>query len=141
MATVINASSRDGARALHRLRDDIVAWLVTVSQAGAPQASVVWFLWMEDEVVVYSRPGKPKVRNIEHHRAVGLVLNSDDQGNDMVTVEGTARIDLDFTPADRLGPYVEKYRQAISGLGMTPESFAAAYSVPILVTPERARYW
>lgn len=118
-----------------------MAWLTTVDPKGRPQSSVVWFLWQDDELLVYSRPGKPKVSNVEGNPFVSLVLNSDERGNDMVSIEGMARIDPSYPPADRVPAYLDKYRGPIAGLGMTPESFARAYSVPILIRPTRARYW
>ena len=141
LAPMIEGSSPAGARALERLERDIVAWIVTVSPAGRPQSSVIWFLWHENEILIYSRPHKPKVRNIEANPHVAFTLNSDDIGDDMLTVEGVARIDGSFTPADQLRSYIDKYDRSIDDLGMTPASFAEAYSVPILMTPSRARYW
>jgi hypothetical protein len=37
--------------------------------------------------------------------------------------------------------YVDKYREGIKQLGMTPEQMAADYSVALRVTPTRIRTW
>ena len=40
-------------------------------------------------------------------------------------------------PADRVPAYLEKYRQGIARIGMTPDRFARAYSVAIRLAPGR----
>ena len=137
----IDPKSRAGARALDRLHDDVVAWLTTVRPDGLPQTSVVWFLWREGEILVYSRPHARKLRNIAHNEGVSFALNSDRQGDDMLTISGTARIDASLPPAHRIDAYLDKYRDGIRGLGMTPESFGDDYSVLIVITPVLVRYW
>jgi PPOX class probable F420-dependent enzyme len=138
---MLDSSSQQGAHAEERLRRDPIIWLTTVNGAGQPQSSPVWFLWDGTSFLHYSRPENQKVRNIARNPRVSLHLNDNGVGGDIVTIEATAELAADAPPAVANAPYVEKYREGISHIGMTPESFAAAYSQAIRVTPIRARVW
>ena len=66
MSFQIDESGDFGARAARHLREDTVVWLTTVTPAGAPVPSPVWFVWEEpDAVIMFSRAGTPRARNIE----------------------------------------------------------------------------
>jgi PPOX class probable F420-dependent enzyme len=134
-----DTSTPFGERVARRLREDRIAWLTTVGPDQTPQPSPVWFLWDEGTVLVYSRPDTPKGRNVGRNPRVALNLDGDGRGGDIVVLTGEARIVEDHPPADRVPAYVEKYRQAIDRIGMTPESFAREYSVAIRLTPIRLR--
>jgi PPOX class probable F420-dependent enzyme len=99
----------------------------------------VWFLWEDDMALIYSRPDTPKLRHIEANPNVSLNFDSDGTGGNIVQLDGEARIDSDAPPATGVAAFVEKYRQDIARIGMTPDSFAAAYSVPVRVAPGRLR--
>lgn len=118
-----------------RLRQDLVAWLVTVGGAR-PHAVLVWFLWDGETFLVYSQPGR-KVKDIERNSNVAMHLNSDPEGSDAVRIEGTAEIDRGQPPADRFPAYLRKYRDQIQSLGMTPAGFAERYGVAIRIRPAR----
>jgi len=66
-------------------------------------------------------------------------LNSDEVGGDIVVFTGRAEVMAGAPPEEAMAAYLEKYREGIAGLGMTTGSFAAAYHVPIRVTPGRLR--
>ncbi len=134
-------NSRSGAAAEERLQHDQIAWLTTVTPEGMPQSSPVWFIWDGESFLVYSEPDKPKVRNIEGHAQVSLHLEGDRRGGDVVTMEGTARIDRGAPSAEAVPAYVEKYRDGFERLSMSAAKFAAAYSVPIRIRPSRPRAW
>ena len=71
MGLTADLSSDRRARVDGRLRTNLMAWLTTVSPAGRPDSVPVWFLWRDDDsVLVYSQPGKAKLRNIETHANV-----------------------------------------------------------------------
>jgi len=130
---VINTSTNFGARVDRRLREEVIAWLVTVSPAGLPQPSPVWFLWDgAASLLVYSQPGTPKLRNIAANARVAVHLDSDGTGGDVVVLSGRAR-QTDEAPAHRVEAYVAKYGDLIAGNGWTPASFAVDYSVPLRV--------
>ena len=55
---VIDQGTEFGARVARHLREEIVVWMTTVTPAGSPLPSPVWFLWDGAEsVVMYSMPG------------------------------------------------------------------------------------
>jgi PPOX class probable F420-dependent enzyme len=130
-----------GKRAEARLKEEEVAWMTTVRSDGQPQTVPVWFLWDDEEILIYSQPNRQKLRNITRNPRVGLNLNSNEQGNDIVRVEGTASIDEDAPLSSEVAPYVEKYRESIARIGYDVDGFARAYSVAVRVRPERWQVW
>jgi PPOX class probable F420-dependent enzyme len=124
-----------------RLREELVIWLTTVSPEGQPQSTPVWFLWDGDAFLIYSQPGKPKLHNLADNPRASLHLRGDEQGDDVLIVEGRARLDPESPKADQVPAYVEKYRRSIEALEWTPASFAADYSEPVRVIPDRVRVW
>jgi PPOX class probable F420-dependent enzyme len=141
---VLDTTTEAGGRAERRLREEEIAWMTTVRPDGQPQSVPVWFLWEGETFLVYSQPKRrqgQKLRNIERNLRVGLNLNSNAQGGDVVRVEGTAEIVEDAPPATEVPEYVEKYRESIARIGFDPDGFARAYSVAIRVTPTRWQVW
>jgi PPOX class probable F420-dependent enzyme len=131
---VIDGSTEFGSRAARRLRDERLAWLTTVRADGTPTPVLVWFLWDGAEsVLIYSRPGKPKLRHIARNPRVSLHLDGDGQGGDAVVLLGEARVS-DDPPADRVPGYVAKYTWGFERNGWTAREFAEDYSVPIRMT-------
>jgi PPOX class probable F420-dependent enzyme len=136
---VIDESTEFGARVARHLREEIVVWLTTVSPAGAPTPRPVWFLWDGAEsVTMFSMPGA-RVRNLESNPHVSLNFAGDGRGGDIVVLSGTATIDQDAPSADRADAYLAKYADHIGRIGMTPETFADTYSVPVHIRLTRVR--
>jgi PPOX class probable F420-dependent enzyme len=121
-----------------RLRTNLMAWLTTVAPDGRPNTVPVWFLLRDDEtVLIYSRPGKAKLRNIEHNPAVALGLDVTDLGRDVIRLEGTAARRPDVPPADQVPEYVAKYVERIAAIFGTAEQFAQQFSEAVVITPAR----
>ena len=137
--SIIDTSSDFGQRAARRLADEQVVWLVTVDSNGSPQPVPVWFLWDGQAALIYSQPNQAKLKNIERSGRASLNFNSDFHGGAVVVLTGTAEIVPSTPPADHISAYIEKYADGIASINMTPESFAASYSVPIRVTPAKLR--
>ena len=135
----IDTSTAFGARVRDRLTSEIVVWLTTVGPDGAPQPVPVWFLWDGNEILIYSQPNRPKLRNIARNPRVALNFDSDGRGGNIVVLTGRARIVEDAPPATAVPAYIAKYRDHIRQLGTTDEGFAREYSVAIRVTPEKLR--
>ena len=130
---MIDQDTEFGARAARRLRDEVVIWMTTITPDGSPLPRPVWFIWDGDEsVVMYSRPS-PRVRNLEANPRVALHFDGDGGGGDIIVFTGSAAVDPELPPADRSPEYLEKYDEHIARIGMTPESFAQAYSVPVRI--------
>src|ERR1700750_299807 len=110
MSLTIDESSDFGARAARHLREDIVVWLTTVTPSGAPVPSPVWFLWEEpDTVVMFSRDGTPRARNLEANPHVSLNFAGNGQGGDIVVLSGRAELDDALGQAHENPDYVAKY--------------------------------
>ena len=115
-----------------------MAWLTTVNAAGRPDSVPVWFLMRDDDtILVYSQPGKAKLRNIAANPHVALGLDVTDIGRDIIRVEGTAAHVSGHPPADRVSEYAAKYTERIAAIFGTVEQFAAAFSEAIVITPTR----
>jgi len=138
---MLDTTTDAGGRADRRLREEKIAWLTTVRSDGQPQSVPVWFLWDGETFLIYSQPGGQKLRNIGGNPKVGLHLNSNDRGGDVVRVEGAAQILEDFPPATEVGEYLEKYRESIARIGFDPDGLARTYSVALRVTPGRWQIW
>ena len=126
------------ARVDTRLQTNLMAWLSTVSPAGRPDTVPVWFLLRDDDsILVYSQPGKAKLRNIDANPNVALGLDVTDIGRDVIRIEGTAVRAAGQPPADQVPEYVAKYTERIGAIFGTVEQFAAAFSEAIVITPRK----
>jgi PPOX class probable F420-dependent enzyme len=121
-----------------RLQTNLMAWLTTVSPAGRPDAVPVWFLIRDDDsILVYSQPGKAKLRNIAANPNVALGLDVTDIGRDIIRIEGSAVHVAGHARADQVPEYAAKYTERIGAIFGTVEKFAAAFSEAIVITPTR----
>lgn len=136
----IDRDDPKGAHALERLATARVIWMTTVGRDGAPQSSPVWFLWDGETFLVYSLES-PRVRNLDRHPRVGLHLDGNGLGGDIVVAEGTARVDRSLPAASANPDYLAKYGPIMADRDWTPEWFAGRYSAPVVVEPTRFRYW
>ncbi len=119
-----------------RLKKDRVAWLVTVGPDGRPHVVVVWYWWDGESILIYSLPGR-KVDDIKANPNVELHLNTDEAGDEVVRITGTARIDRNAPPAYKVPAYVRRYRDQMKGFGMTPQTFSEQYRNPIRIRPTK----
>ncbi len=124
-----------------RLRDEKTVWLATVSADGQPMPVPVWYWWDGHTFLIYSQPKAHKVRNIEANPKVAIIFaHTDEYGEeDGITIWGDAAFDSAAPPSNQLAAYIEKYRQGIADINMTPESLAADFSLPIRITPTHMR--
>ncbi len=135
----IDTSTEFGARVARRLQDESVMWLTTVRADGSPDPSPVWFHWDGQRFLIYSQPNTQKLRNVERNPRVALNFDGNGQGGDIIVFVAEARVAPDEPPAHQVPAYAAKYAERIPRLGMTPEQFSQAYSVPIRVTPTKLR--
>ncbi len=120
-----------------RLKRELIIWLATAGRDGHPHVVPVWFFWDDGEsVLIYAIPGQ-KVRDIEANPHVALHLNTDGVGEDVVRIDGTAKIDPEQPPAYRVPNFVRKYREQIQGLDWTPKVFSEKYHIAIRIQPTR----
>ena len=136
---MIDFSTSLGQRAHRELNEERIIWLTTVGGDGTPQTRPVWFLWENDSFLIYSQPGAYKLVHITANARVSVHFNSDVLGNKVTVFLGDSRLDPEAPPADQHPAYLEKYKQGIANLQMTPEGFAQSYSTAIRVTPTTLR--
>ena len=121
-----------------RLRANLMAWLTTVRPDGRPDSVPVWFLLRDDEtILIYSQKAKVKLRNISENPKVALGLDVTDIGRDIVRIDGTAEHVPGFPSADQVPEYVVKYAERIGAHFGTAAQFAAQFSEPLIITPQR----
>ena len=138
--SAIDPAHSKGAEVIERLKHDRIGWLTTVAADGTPQTSPIWFLWDDDEILIYSLES-PRTRNIADRPRVSMHLDGNGLGGDIVVIEGTATIDEDAPSCADNPEYLAKYEPVMEGNGWTPQWFAGRYSVPVRVTVTKYRYW
>lgn len=136
---MIDNSTEFGQRVERYLAEREVIWLVTTGADGTPQPSPVWFVREDDTLLIYSKPGAPKLRNLSARPRVALHFDTDAQGSDVVVLLGSAALAPDAPPNNQHAAYQEKYRAGIARIGSNPERFAADYSAAIRVQLEKVR--
>lgn len=122
-----------------RLRDTVVAWLTTVNPDGQPQSSVVWFVVVDDLIVVYSKDHTPRLRNIRANPRVGFNLNSDPDGDDLLVIEADAQIMGTDMPPSADAAYTAKYASHLPRWDFTWPTYDPGFPVRIHIRPTRLR--
>lgn len=122
-----------------RLRENLIGWFTSVRPGGQPVSVPVGFLVQDDgTILVYSQPGRDKLRNIAANPRVTLTLDETALGCDVIRVEGTAKHVPGHPPASGVQAWVAKYGGHIASAGFgTPERFAVMFSEAIVITPSR----
>jgi PPOX class probable F420-dependent enzyme len=138
---VLDLDTPAGARADQRLRTEQILWLTTVRSDGQPQASPVWFVWDGETFLIFSQPDAQKLRNLAANPRVAVHVDTDEAGEDVVTIDGAAAVDPDAPSSDQLEEYQVKYREGIQAIGTTPADLARDFSVAIRIRPTRVRTW
>jgi PPOX class probable F420-dependent enzyme len=135
---MIDLSSEKGTHIDERLRTDLILWLGTVRPDGRPHLVPVWFLWDGSTILLFSIPKNQKVYNLRQNNRVVVALDDTYEGDDVVTLEGTAELLDDPTiKPTTVADYVAKYAGEIAEMGSTAEQIAAEYSQAIRITPTR----
>ena len=135
----LDSSTPFGARVMRRLQEEQVVWLTTIGQDGTPQPNPVWFLWEAEAFWIYTEPGSYKARNLRRNPRVSLHFDAGEGGEDVVVFTGTAVLDENPPLAHHNPAYLEKYRQGIVDIEMTPKSMGEQYCCAIRVKPEKLR--
>ena len=124
-----------------RLRAEPIIWLGTVRPDGRPHMIPVWFFWDRETITIYSQPNNQKMRNLQYSTNVTLALNTIEDGDDVVVVEGKAELLGKSTQTMNNPAYLEKYDWLIKKMKADPQEMAADYSEVIRVTPTRFISW
>jgi PPOX class probable F420-dependent enzyme len=138
---MIDTSTPAGARAAEHLGRDVIGWMTTVSPAGQAQASPVWFLWDDGEILVFSQPRARRMVNVRSNPRVAFNLETEGEGEHVVSLEGEARLVPGAPLVHQVPAYVAKYGAAIVAMGSTPEEMGAEYSAAVRIRITRVRTW
>ena len=82
------------------LAKEPVVWLSTVRPDGAPHLVPIWFTWDGTSLLVFSKPGAQKVRNLRANPVAMLALGEPEDDFDVALAE--ARVELFDAPATEL---------------------------------------
>ena len=134
---MLDLSDSHGAHIDARLRHEPIMWLSSVRPDGRPHLVPIWFVWDGAAILFFSKPTAQKVRNLRHNPQVMLALDSADEGEDVVLLEGRAELLGDDAPRSTLPEYAEKYAALMARINITAESMAAEYTQTIRVTVKR----
>lgn len=134
-------SSEEGKKLDERLQHEQVIWLTTVRPDGTPSPTPVWFLWDGKRFLIYTQPASAKLKYIAKNGKVSLNLNSDAWGGQVAVFTGDIQVAADQPPALQNMAYLEKYREGIKDIQMTPESFSADYSTALIFDIQQVRAW
>lgn len=138
---MLDLSTAKDAKIDRRLRAEPIIWMATTRADGRPHNVPVWFWWDGKTVLIFSQPGHVKTRNLQHAPHIVLALNAEDDGEDVVIIEGTAEL-LTQPATELMSPeFGEKYANLFARVGSNPEKMAAEYSQPIRVTPTKFLAW
>jgi len=133
-------SSDYGRRVRTRLRDERVIWFTTTGADGTPQPNPVWFVWRDPgTVLVYNRADAHRLAHLDARPRVALHLNGNGQGGDIVVLTGTAHRVAAAPAPHRAADYLAKYREAMTGVSGSPETFGTEYPVAVEVVVDRVR--
>lgn len=123
------------------LETEPVLWLSSVTDDGTPHLVPSWFVWDGEAIVMVSKPGAVKVRNLRARPRAMLALGDAEDDFDIGLLEATAVLPAEPTPLDLPPGFVAKYGPRIDGLGLTPAQFARTYSQVIRLVPVKALGW
>ena len=122
------------------LSTEPVVWLSTVRPDGAPHLVPIWFTWDGSSLLVFSKPGAQKVRNLRANPVAMLALGEPEDDFDVALAEATVRL-LDEPAHELPAAHLAKYGERMASLGLSPEEFLATYSQVVVITPSRSLPW
>jgi PPOX class probable F420-dependent enzyme len=137
----MDSNSLAALRVQRFLETEPVIWLSSVSQNGAPHLVPTWFVWDGEAIVIVSKPGAVKVRNLRANARAMLAVGDAEADFDVGLLEARAVVSPDPTPAALPAGFAAKYAAKIDELGLTPAQFAATYSQVIRLMPVKALGW
>jgi len=123
------------------LEREPVVWLSTVRPDGGPHLVPIWFWWDGEALLVFSKPGAQKVRNLRAHPSVMLALGDAEDDFDVGLVRGRAEL-LDAPTSEVLPTAaLDKYADRLASIGLGAEEYAATYSQVIRIVPQDFLSW
>jgi len=141
VTTPLAVPADPAARIRAFLEHESVVWLATAGTGGRPSLVPVWFLWDGGAILVASKPGARKVRNIRSNSEVMLALGDADEDFDVGLVEAKAElVDIPTRALLSAGLHA-KYGRRMAAIGLSPEEFATTYSQVVRIDPSNWLHW
>jgi PPOX class probable F420-dependent enzyme len=137
----VDFTTEFGKRVLEQLHTEHIIWLTTVSKSGTPEPNPVWFDYVDGDIFIYTQTTAVRLKNIERNNRVSLNFETDEGGERVTVLTGTATIDETFPKSVDNPRYLEKYAQGIAQLGWTPEKMSNDFPVVMRITPDKLRGW
>lgn len=135
------ATTLAAARILRFLEREPIVWLSTVRPDGSPHLVPIWFSWDGEALLIFSKPGAQKVRNLRARPSVMLALGDAEEDFDVGLIEGRAEL-LDRPTRDVLPvSHLAKYAGQLAATGLDAETYAATYSQVIRIVPDDFLGW
>ena len=122
------------------LETEPVIWLSSTRTDGAPHLVPTWFVWDGATIVILSKPGAVKVRNLRADPRAMLALGDAEDDFDVGLLEARAEI-LTAPAAGLPAGFEAKYAVRIRALDLMPAQFARTYAQVIRLVPVRALSW
>ncbi len=129
------------ARVRRFLETEPVIWLSSTRADGAPHLVPTWFAWDGTAIVIVSKPGAVKARNLLADPRAMLALGDAEADFDVGLLEARAEILSEPTPVDLPDGFAAKYAVRVAALGLTPAQFARTYPLVIRLVPVKALAW
>jgi PPOX class probable F420-dependent enzyme len=127
------------ARVLPMLTQERTAWLSTVSPDGAPHVVPTWFWWDGDALVVFSKPGAAKVRNLRANPRLMVAVGDPEDDFSVGLIEAEAA--LVDGQAQVPDAFFAKYASELGRAGLEPATFTALYTQQVRISPTRFLAW
>lgn len=113
-----------------RLQGDQNIWLATVRADGKPHLVPIWFVYLQNRIIICIEPGSVKGRNLLQNARVSLAL---EDGSHPLLCEGYARLVPNETPSEIIDLFKKKYDWDISE--------ETRYTQLIEIIPEKWLSW
>ena len=130
---------RTVARIRPMLDDERVVWLSTVRPDGTPHLVPTWFLWDGEALVVFSKPGAAKVRNLRANPRLMVAVGDPEDDFSVGLIEAEATLE----PGAAAIPdaFFTKYAALLADGGLDRTTFRATYTQTIRIVPTRFLSW
>jgi PPOX class probable F420-dependent enzyme len=127
------------ARVRPMLAEERVVWLSTVRPDGTPHLVPTWFWWDGEALLVFSKPGATKVRNLRTNPRLMVAVGNPEDDFSVGLIEAEASC-LD-EPVRVPDGFFAKYASELGPGRLDPDTFRALYTQAIRIVPTRYLAW
>jgi PPOX class probable F420-dependent enzyme len=121
------------------LEAERVVWLSTVRPDGLPHLVPTWFWWDGEALVVFSKPGAVKVRNLRANPRLMVALGRPEDDFAVGLIEAAA--ELADVAVEVPAGFFAKYAAELAAGGLDAAAYRATYTQAIRIVPTRYLAW